>query len=212
MFCSFCGSQVNDSAYFCQACGNNLKASDQVVNKSAVQQQSTQNYVQYQHVEFVVQRKLLALRPVFTIKDAAGREFMEAKRSFINFLFPHIYVNSPDGKRIGDIKGNIFRSEWKITDAQGNLQATIHMPFLMFFNKHFTLDTSTGQYRSGDTFFAYNWICYNPQGQPSFEIDKKVLAIRDSFKIRSYGTLSPFITTMAAICIDMRFFPKETFV
>ena len=212
MFCSFCGSQVADSANFCQACGNNLKASNQVYDKSGVNQQPTQNYVQYQPVEFVVQRKLLTLRPVFRIKDASGREFMEAKRSFFNFLFPHIYVNSPDGKRIGDIRGNLFRSEWKITDAQGNLQATIHMPFLVFFNKNFTLETSNGQYRSGNTFFAYNWICYDPQGQPSFEIDKKILAIRDSFKIHSNGNLSPFITTMAAICIDMRFFPKSGFV
>ena len=209
MFCSFCGNNVGDQANFCQACGNNLKTETPYFDKSAVQQQSMQDAVQYQPVEFTVQQKWFTLRPVYRVKDALGRDFMQAKRPFVNFLFPRINVTTMDGKPIGHVQGNFFRSKWNILDTQGNLHGTIHMPVFMFFRKHFTLDTAFGQFRSGDSFFAYNWVCYDPQGKPCFEIDKKILAIRDSFKIRSQGVLSPFITTMAAVCIDFRFFPKK---
>lgn len=209
MFCSFCGNQIDDSAKFCSACGNNLTSSNQNFNKASIQQQSMQNFVQHQPVEFIVQQKLLALRPVYRIKDISGRDFMEVKRSFSSLFNPHLDVHTPDGQYMGCVQGNLFRTEWKIIDANNVVHAVIHIPFLMFFNKHFSLEANNGIFQSGNSFFAYNWSCYDSNGQVSFQIDKKILAIRDSFKIISYGTLSPFITTMAAICIDERFFPEK---
>lgn len=211
MNCSFCGNQADDTANFCVACGNNLKASSQYYNKSSVQQQQTQNNVQYQPVDFVVQQKFLTLRAVYRIKNAQGNDVMVAKRPFFNFIRPKLAVKSMDGKKIGKIQGNLFRSKWKLVDDNGNVHAVIHMPALMFFRKHFTLKTNAGDFKSGDSFVAYNWSCYDSNGQVSFQIDKKVLALRDSFKIQSFGILSPFITTMAAVCIDQRFFSKKSF-
>jgi len=206
VFCTFCGTQVDDSAKFCQACGNNLQAPAQYLDKSAAQQQSMQDFVQYQPVEFTVQQKLLALRAVYRVKDAMENVFMEIKRPFFNPFFPQLDVKGPDGRYIGHIQGNFLRTEWKITDAEGHLHATIKMPFWMFFRKHFSIVTAQGEYRSGDSLFAYKWDCYDPQGRICFLVDKKILAIRDSFKIKSFGNLSPFITTLSAICIDQRFF------
>ena len=36
-------------------------------------------------------------------------------------------------------------------------------------------------------------------------VDKKIFSMRDSFKISSNGILGPFITTLAAVVIDMKF-------
>ena len=209
MYCSFCGSQVDDSANFCEACGNNLKTQDHYLDKSQMQQESMNEYVQYKPVEFTVQQKLLALRPVYKVKDALDNPFMEVKRPFFNPFIPHLYVRYPDGRPIGHIQGNFFRTKWQITDAQGNLHATIHMPFWMIFRKHFTIDTYYGQFKSGDSIFAYKFDCYDSQGRITFLVDKKILSIRDSFKIKSFGILSPFITTMAAVCIDQRFHQRR---
>ena len=210
MYCTFCGNQVDDSANFCEACGNNLKVESQHFDKSTIQQQSMQENVQYKPTEFVVQQKLLALRPVYRVKDAFGRDFMEVKHTFFSIFNPHLDVYSTDGGQfIGSIQGNLWRSEWRITDGNGNVHEVIHMPFIMLFRKHFEIETNNGMFRSGDSFFAYNWSCYDSNGKVSFQIDKKILAIRDSFKIISYGILSPFITTMAAVCIDTRFFPGK---
>ncbi len=206
MYCTFCGHQIDDSANFCEACGNNLKTSSQYLKKSQIQQESLRNdYVQYKPTEFTVQQKFLALRPVYRVKDVYENVFMEIKRPWFNPFFPQLYVKTPDGRQIGHIQGNFFRTKWEITDAEGNLHATIHMPFWMIFRKHFTIDTAYGQFRSGDSIFAYKFDCYDSQGNISFLVDKKILSIRDQFKIKSFGILSPFITTLAAVCIDQRF-------
>jgi uncharacterized protein YxjI len=205
LFCTFCGQEAFEQANFCEACGNNLKSTSQYLDKNAIRNESMQQeFVQYKPVEFVVQQKLLALRPVYRVKDVNGQVFMEVKRPFFNPFIPYLYVKAPDGKPIGHIQGNLWRTEWKITDAEGRLHATLRFPFIMFFRKNFTVDTAYGQFRSGDSIFAYKFDCYDSQGRISFLVDKKILTIRDSFKIKSFGILSPFITTMAAVCIDQR--------
>lgn len=208
MFCTFCGHQVDESSNFCEACGNNLKETSQYLNKSQIQQESMST-VQYKPVEFTVQQKLLTLRPVYRVKDAMDNVFMEVKRPWFNPIFPNLYVKTPDGRPLGHIQGNFFRTKWEITDAQGNLHATVRMPFWMFFRKHFDIETAQGLYKSGDSIFAYKFDCYDQQGNISFLVDKKILSIRDQFKIKSFGILSPFVTTMAAVCIDQRFHQKR---
>lgn len=215
MFCNFCGSQVDDSAKFCNSCGNNLQAPTQYLDKNQAQQQSMQGQaqqqsmqgqVQHQQVDFIVSKKILSLRAVYNIKDSTNREFLVAKRPFFNPFFPHFYIKTPDGKPIGDIQGNFFRTEWKIKDPEGNVHATVRMPWLMIFKKHFDIETPAGLFNSGDSYFAYKFECFDQQGQVAFLVDKKILSLRDNFKIVSYGMLSPFVTTMCAICIDQRFF------
>ena len=71
-----------------------------------------QNNVEYKPVDFTVQQKILALRPVYAIKDSSNNVFMEVKRNFFNPFFPHLYVKGPDGRPIGDIQGNLFRKKW----------------------------------------------------------------------------------------------------
>lgn len=206
LFCTLCGHQVDDSAKFCDACGNNLQQPTQSLNSPQIQQQSP---VQHKEVEFIVEQKILSLRPVYRVKDVYGNVFMEIKKDWTSFFSPALHVNSPDGKPIGHIQGNFLKTNWQLIDAQGQVQATLHFPLFMVFNKHFDLETPHGWYNSGNTFWAYKFECYDPNGQISFLVDKKILSIRDSFKIQSFGTLSPFITALSAICIDMRFFPDK---
>ena len=171
-----------------------------------------QNNVEYKPVDFTVQQKILALRPVYAIKDSSNNVFMEVKRNFFNPFFPHLYVKGPDGRPIGDIQGNLFRTKWKITDPQGNLHASIRMPFFSFFMKHFDMQTPTGNFKSGNSFFGLKFDCYDSQGKVAWVVDKKVFSIRDTFQIKSFGMLSPFVTTMSAICIDQRFFKSGGFL
>ena len=213
MYCPLCGYNAGD-ANFCEACGNNLKTraqqQQQDYSKAQIQQQSLQqNQQQFRAVEFVVEQKILSLRPVYKVKDMFGNVFMEIKRDWVNFFSPSLHVQAPDGRFIGRIQGNFFRTNWQLIDAQGVVQATIHFPLFMIFNKHFDIETPYGWYNSGNTFWAYKFECYDPQGQISYLVDKKILSIRDSFKIQSFGTLSPFITALSAVCIDMKFFPNK---
>ena len=208
MNCNFCGASFEESNNFCPNCGNNLKKPTQYLISSNPQQGTGLEQTQYQAVDFIVQRKILSIRPFYQIKDAKDNVFMEAKRTLFNFLFPHFTVKSPDGRPIGDIKSNLFRTNWKVTDAEGNLHAVIHMPYFTIIIKHFSIDTPNGRFKSGNSWFGYKFQCFDSQGKMSFEVDKKVLSLRETFKIQSFGTLSPFITTMSAICIDQRFYGK----
>lgn len=208
MNCNFCGSNVQEGTNFCPSCGNNLSQSTQYMNNNSNtnnQQLSTQNQVQHQAVDFTIQQQILAIRRTYKIKDVNDHEFMEARRPFFNFLQPHFNVTTPDGRPIGDIQGNFFRTTWKIKDAEGNVHAVIHFPLFSFIMKHFTIDTPNGTFQSGDSWFGYKFECFDSAGNMSFVVDKKVLSLHDTYKLQSSGELSPFVTTLSAIAIDERY-------
>ncbi|MHA2250487.1 MAG: hypothetical protein ACXAD7_08995 [Candidatus Kariarchaeaceae archaeon] len=206
MFCDFCGTENPDASNFCTGCGNNLKETYQPLDGTG----NYQKPIQYQKMDFKVQQKFLALRATYHVKDAFENNFMVVKRKFINPFRPILYVETPEGAPIGHIQANIWRTRWTLYDIEGQIHATIHFPFIMFFRKHFEIETPMGWYRSGESIFAYKFDAYAPDGNISFMVDKKIFSIRDSFKIQSFGNLSPFITCLSAVCIDQKFHTKDT--
>ncbi|MDH5404543.1 MAG: hypothetical protein OEY49_18730, partial [Candidatus Heimdallarchaeota archaeon] len=161
---------------------------------------------QYQAAEFTVQQKILALTATYIIKDVFGREFMRARKSMLSMFRPYIEVKNAFGQMLGYIQGNFWRTEWKFYDVSGILHGQVVFPFFMFFRKTFTLYTNFGVFHSGQSIFAKRFDCFDPNGQLTFVVDKQIFTIRDQFKIITNGILSPFITTMAAVCIDMKLF------
>jgi uncharacterized protein YxjI len=199
VICHFCNLDNVEDSNFCVACGNNLKKQGHFTPVEAVQ---------YQATEFQVEQKILALTATYKISDMNGRVFMEAKRTMTSPFSPKIVVKTPQGVPLGVIKGNIFKTSWKIIDAQGNVHAEVRFPFFMFISKTFKIWTEMGLFRSGRSIFEKKFEAFAPDGRLSFVVDKKILAIRDKFKIRSDGLLSPFVTCLAAVCIDQKFHSK----
>lgn len=205
MYCEFCGTKNEDNSQFCMNCGNNIQSKTEIQQSGYV---GTGAPVKYSAVDFKVQQKFFALRPTYKISDGAGNEFMVVRRKFINFFRPHLFIERPDGTPLGYIQSNIWRTKWELRDAEGNLHATIVFPLIMFFRKNFHIETANGIYSSGQSIFAYKFDAYSPSGQFAFVVDKKIISIRDSFTIKSSGELSPFITCLAAVCIDQKFHSK----
>ncbi len=210
MYCDFCGTQVPEGAKFCPICGNNLQDAPLVSYKGQDHAETAaQTSIQYQPVEFKVQQKLLAFRPIYKVSDAQDREFMVAKRPFFIIFRPKVNVARPDGTPLGHIRGNFWRTKWQIIDNQGRIHATLKFPYIALFRKWFRLTTPTGTYESGKSFFNYKFEVYDAKGQICFEVNKKVISIRDSFKIISNGLLSPFVTCMAAVIIDQKYHQQK---
>jgi len=206
MYCEFCGAENDDKSQFCTNCGNNIQSKAEMQQSGFV---GTTAPVQYKPIEFKVEQKFFALRPTYKVSDGTGQEFMIVRRQFFNFFRPYLFVERPDGTPLGSVQSNFWRTEWELRDAEGNLHATIIFPFFMFFRKSFEINTANGIYRSGGSVFTYKFDAYSPSGQFAFVVDKKVLSIRDSFKVKSSGELSPFITCLAAVCIDQKFHSKN---
>lgn len=205
MFCGFCGTENDDGSQFCTNCGNNIQSKLEVQSSGFVAPSAP---VSYSPIEFKVEQKFFAIRSTYKVSDAMGMEFMIVKRKFINFFRPLLYVERPDGTPLGTIQSNFWRTEWQLRDAEGNLHATVIFPFFMWFRKRFHIETANGIYPSGQSIFAYKFDAYSPSGQFAFVVDKKIISIRDSFKIKSSGELSPFITCLSAVCIDQKFHSK----
>jgi uncharacterized protein YxjI len=155
-----------------------------------------------------VEQKIIAIKPTYKISDKEGREFMVAKRTLTSPFNPKIIVKTPDGYPLGEVRGNLFKTSWKIIDNQGIIHAEIKFPLIMFFSKTFTIETEIGTFTSGRSVFEKKFDAYAPDGRLSFVVDKKLIAIRDKFKIMSDGLLSPFVTCLAAVCIDQKFHKK----
>ena len=199
VICQFCNLDNTDDSNFCVACGNNLLKQGNFIPEEEVQ---------YQPTEFLVEQKLIAIKPTYKISDAEGRPLMVAKRTLTSPFNPKIVVQTPDGHPLGVVRGNFFKTSWKIIDNEGNIHAVIKFPLLMFFGKTFKIETKIGVFTSGRSLFEKKFDAYAPDGRLSFVVDKKMIAIRDKFKIISDGLLSPFITCLAAVCIDQKFKQK----
>ncbi|MHA2031194.1 MAG: zinc-ribbon domain-containing protein [Candidatus Kariarchaeaceae archaeon] len=202
MYCEFCGTKNEDGSKFCMNCGNNIDSKTEVQQSGFVGSSAP---VQYNPVNFKVEQKLIAIRPIYKVSDPSGNEFMIVRRPFFNFFRPILHVERPDGAPLGTIQANLWRTQWELRDAQGNLHATIFFPLIMFLRKNFQIHSANGVYNSGDSYFSYKFEAFSPSGHSAFLVDKKIISIRDSFSIQSSGELSPFITCLAAVCIDQRF-------
>jgi len=201
--CSICGSDNPDGSNFCEGCGNNLQETTHVVS-----QQQYSAPVQYQPVDFKVEQKIFALRATYKVKNSFDQEFMVVRKKFFSMFRPHLFVQHADGSPFGHIQANLWKTEWKIYDAENNLYATIRFPLFMFFRKNFSIETADGIFQSGNSIFAYKFDAYDSKGQISFLVDKKIFSIRDSFQIKNFGQLSPFIVCLVAVTIDQRFHSK----
>lgn len=202
MFCEFCGTKNDDDSQFCMKCGNNIASKAEMQQSGFV---GTAAPVKYNPVNFKVEQKIIAIRPTYKVSDANDQEFMVVKRPMLNFFRPVLHVERPDGTPLGYIQANLWRTQWAIHDAEGNLHATIFFPLIMFLRKNFQIHTANGIYNSGDSWFSYKFEAFSPSGHSAFLVDKKIFSLRDSFSIQSTGELSPFITCLAAVCIDQKF-------
>lgn len=211
MYCTICGENNQDGSSFCSGCGNNLQQKSNIMKPGQTNEQVVDQrpgVVQYKPIEFKVNQKLFAFRSTYKISNALGHEFMVVKKKFINPFRPYLYVEQPNGTSMGHIQGNLWRTQWEIFDEHNNLHATIRMPLFMMFRKNFTIETADGIYQSGNSIFAYKFDAYAPNGQIALLVDKKILSIRDSFQIKTFGSLNPYVSCLAAVIIDQKFHSK----
>ncbi len=221
MYCPYCGTENKETNQFCTSCGQPLKggpsqqAPENVSGTPAKPmpaypqfQQPSLQQGQYQRAEYIVEQKLLSMTQTYKIKDIMGNEIMIARRKMSSIFNPKIEITSPDGNNLGYIQGNFFKTQWDIFDNNNIKQATITFPFFMFLHKTFEIETNVGMFRSQDSVFGKKFDAYDPNGRLAFTVDKKILSVRDSFKIISNGQLGPFITCLAAVVIDMKFYTK----
>lgn len=210
-YCNNCGTE-NKNIKFCTNCGSEMQAdyvSHQQQSSGPVHDKSYQPQMiqanQFSQTEYQVEQKLFSMTQTYKIKDSMGNEFMVARRKMSSIFNPKIEVSDMMGNPIGYIQGNFFKTEWSIFDNNNVFHAKIEFPFFMFFTKSFTITTPIGVFRSGQSVFSKRFDAYAPDGRYAFVVDKKLFALRDSFKIQSNGQLGPFITCLAAVVIDQKF-------
>jgi uncharacterized protein YxjI len=201
MFCSFCGHKNTPTSNFCMDCGNNLKQNQQSFkNKNEFSEP-----VKYNKADFKVKQRLFAFTATYNVSDIKDQEVMTVKREFSSFFSPKLVATDTNGNLLGIVQGNFFKTKWEIFNDKQEVLGILHFPFFMFITKSFTLETPIGVFRSGNSVFAKRFDAYDPNGNLSFTVDKKIMSIRDTFLIQSNGLLNPLLTCLAAICIDQRF-------
>ncbi|MCY3413916.1 MAG: zinc-ribbon domain-containing protein [Candidatus Heimdallarchaeota archaeon] len=225
-YCNNCGTEHQNDEKFCRDCGEPIQLQSQEQQISQPTQQSMQqNYQQpvmndhyqpqmmqenyFRPTEYQVEQKLLSVKQTYKIKDVNGIDFMVAKRSLTSWVRPKFTIENVLGEQIGFIQSNFWRTEWVIYDNQSNVHGTVIFPFIMWFTKSFVVETPIGLFRSGESVFSKRFDCYAPDGRLSFVVDKKLISLRDKFKIQSNDQLGPFVTCLAAVVIDQKFHQKN---
>lgn len=204
VFCENCGSENSPNSKFCQSCGGSIASDVSQLSTNGYKPQLAQAGV-FRPTEYQVEQKLLSMTQTYKIKDQMGIEFMIARRKMSSIFNPKIEVKDIAGNDLGYIQGNFFKTQWNIFDVQERHHGTIEFPFFMWFTKSFTISTPIGVFRSGDSVFGKRFDAYAPDGRLAFVVDKKLISLRDSFKVSSNDQLGPFVTCLAAVVIDQKF-------
>jgi len=74
---------------------------------------------------FTVNKKLVSMRPSYMIKDAEGNLLGRTHRKILTLFRPKLWLESEDGKKILEAKGNFLGKDFKIKDKKDNLKARI---------------------------------------------------------------------------------------
>ncbi|MHA1205218.1 MAG: hypothetical protein K9W45_01400 [Candidatus Heimdallarchaeum aukensis] len=155
---------------------------------------------------FKVQQKILALVATYNIYDlATDQQIFQAKRKMFSWT-PTIIIKDMAENEVAKIVSNFFfQNNWKIYAPDGALIGEVKFPLIRFCGIKFDVMLAGNTYTASDI-FGYSFSAVDVNGNLGFKLDRKVFAIRDTYKVETYPPLEPVFALAAALAIDSKYF------
>lgn len=153
-----------------------------------------------------VVQKLIAARPVFEIYDeATGEKLGIIRQTWLSFLRSTLNIEDMSGRKILTAKGGFFDKTFWLLDESGQKIAKLTRPWIAL-RKNFTIHYRDEIVKAQGGLLAWGFEANSSSGQFAFRLDKKILAVRDQFRI-SVGDYMDWLHAVAsAVVVDRVFF------
>ncbi|MHA2357985.1 MAG: LURP-one-related/scramblase family protein [Candidatus Heimdallarchaeaceae archaeon] len=155
---------------------------------------------------FRVRQKIFAFRLAATydiFDEATQQKVFIAKKKFLAIL-PTIVVENLNGQEVAKVKSNFWKTKWKITQ-NGKLVGMVKFPFIRVCGIKFSVEMAGNVYHASDL-LGWKFSAVDMQGRMGFYLDKRILTIRDTYKVDVYPPLEPVFGLAAALAVDVRFY------
>ncbi|NHI87907.1 MAG: hypothetical protein EAX87_00205 [Candidatus Thorarchaeota archaeon] len=155
---------------------------------------------------YKVQQKILAARPVYEIFDeTTGEQVGIARQTWLSFLRSTIHIEDMQGNRILTAKGGFFDKTFWLEDQDGNRLVKLTRPWIAF-RKNFKMYYRDEEVKAQGGFLAWGFEAISSGGIFAFKLDKKILAVRDQFRVQVGDYMDWKHAVASAIVVDRIFF------
>jgi hypothetical protein len=154
-----------------------------------------------------VVQKLVSMRPVFEVYDeTTGERLLVIRQTWLSFLRSTLNFEDNNGRKILTAKGGFFDKTFWLLDESGQKIAKVVRPWIAL-RQNFTIHYRDDIVKAQGGFLAWGFEATSSSGQFAFRLDKKILAIRDQFRV-SVGSYMDWLHAVAAAVIVDRIFFK----
>jgi uncharacterized protein YxjI len=205
LLCPSCGQTIPDDSKFCTNCG--AKLGDMQASPSTVATDQTFSPgAPFSGTEFIIEQKIMTMRDTFGIKDRNGNLLAYVKKKIVS-LGPNFWFESPEGARLGEVKGKVIavRPTFEIYDTQGQLLAVVKKKVLKLLGSEWWLENSSGQEvaRIKGNITEHDFTIQSAAGTALAQIHKKWVSVRDSYGVEILSSdLDPYVILAYAIAMD----------
>ena len=153
-----------------------------------------------------VVQKLISMRPVFEIYDeTTGEKLGVIRQTWLSFLRSTLHFEDMSGRRILTAKGGFFDKTFWLLDESGQKIAKLTRPWIAF-RQNFTIHYRDETVKAQGGFLAWGFEATSSSGLFAFRLDKKILAIRDQFRVSVGDYMDWLHAVAAAVVVDRVFF------
>ena len=163
---------------------------------------------QNQPFGFKVQQRFFAFSATYDIFDmATDQQVFKAKRKLFT-IAKTIIIYDLQEREVVKLKANLFfKNKWKIIQ-NGNVVGMVSFPLIRFCGIKFSVELAGNEYHASDL-LAYAFTARDLQNNVGFTLDRRILTIRDSYKVDVYPPLDPIFGLAATLAIDYKFFQNR---
>lgn len=153
-----------------------------------------------------VVQKIISMRPVFEIYDeTTGEKLGIIRQTWLSFLRSTLHFEDMSGRRMLTAKGGFFDKTFWLLDESGQKIAKLTRPWIAF-RKNFTIHYRDEIIKAQGGFLAWGFEANSTSGQFAFRLDKKIIAVRDQFRVSIGDYMDWLHAVAAAVVVDKVFF------
>jgi len=157
-------------------------------------------------LNYKVQQKILAARPVYEIFDeTTGQQIGVARQTWLSFLRSTMHMEDMQGNRILTARGGFFDKTFWLEDQDGNRLVRLTRPWIAL-RKNFKMYYRDEEVKAQGGLLAWGFEALSSGGIFAFRFDKKILAIRDQFRVQVGDYMDWKHAVASALVVDRIFF------
>jgi hypothetical protein len=157
---------------------------------------------------FKITQKILAIGGTYEVRQSDSDEICYLVKGKIFSFKPVLEMRQGiDGSVTHSLKGNLWKTEFTVTDSSEMEVGSIKYPLIAFFQR-FTLVTEGKVLNAKGGVTAWKFICTDENGNTMLEIYKD-FAFRDRFKVEADESIRKEVAILTAISVDQRFFQNQ---